>query len=236
MVQVQLPLPFSLGPLVKRSRHRPFTAVTGVRFPHGSPLGSLAQLGEHLPYKQRVGGSSPLTSTTKTTHESEWFFFLSLETAGFPGHTRRAALRSVRAAPFSARVNRGYLNRAGMFVPFRAGGFSLRFSEEMRRLRTAGTCRAPRRGKRVDTKVSTLLTPTSFYFLVWRRLPTCDRCETGERQRIFSPVGEHSVLPCRDIFAVPDTVLLHMWFHLRKRDIPVPRNSLTRYTARHLRI
>jgi len=87
---------------------------------------------------------------------------LSLETAGFPGHTRRAALRSVRAAPFSARVNRGYLNRAGMFVPFRAGGFSLRFSEEMRRLRTAGTCRAPRRGKRVDTKVSTLLTPTSF--------------------------------------------------------------------------
>ena len=25
--------------------------------------GSLAQLGEHLPYKQRVSGSSPLTST-----------------------------------------------------------------------------------------------------------------------------------------------------------------------------
>ena len=100
MVQVQLPLPFSLGPLVKRSRHRPFTAVTGVRFPHGSPFGSLAQLGEHLPYKQRVSGSSPLTSTTKTTHESEWFFFLSLETAGFPGHTRRAALRSVRTAVF----------------------------------------------------------------------------------------------------------------------------------------
>ena len=100
MVQVQLPLPFSLGPLVKRSRHRPFTAVTGVRFPHGSPLGSLAQLGEHLPYKQRVSGSSPLTSTTKTTHESEWFFFLSLETTGVPGHTRRAALRPVRAAAF----------------------------------------------------------------------------------------------------------------------------------------
>ena len=100
MVQVQLPLPFSLGPLVKRSRHRPFTAVTGVRFPHGSPLGSLAQLGEHLPYKQRVSGSSPLTSTTKTTHESEWFFFLSLETTGVPGDTRRAALRSVWAAAF----------------------------------------------------------------------------------------------------------------------------------------
>ena len=26
------------GPLVKRLRHRPFTAVTGVRFSHGSPI------------------------------------------------------------------------------------------------------------------------------------------------------------------------------------------------------
>ena len=25
-------------------------------------------------------------------------------------------------------------------------------------------------------------------FLIWRRLPTCDCCETGERQRIFSSV------------------------------------------------
>ncbi len=29
----------------------------------GYQLGSIAQLGEHLPYKQRVSGSSPLTST-----------------------------------------------------------------------------------------------------------------------------------------------------------------------------
>ena len=27
------------------------------------------------------------------------------------------------------------------------------------------------------------------YSLVWRRLPTCDRCEIGERQRIFSSVS-----------------------------------------------
>ena len=39
-----------------------------------------------------------------------------------------------------------------------------------------------------------------------------------------------------NMFAVSDTVLLHMWFHLRKRGMTVPRNSLTRYTARHLRI
>ena len=55
----------SHGPLVKRSRHRPFTAVTGVRFPQGSPNGSIAQLGEHLPYKQRVIGSNPITPTIK---------------------------------------------------------------------------------------------------------------------------------------------------------------------------
>ena len=36
-VRIRLPLP---GPLVKRLRHRPFTAVTWVRFPYGSPLKS----------------------------------------------------------------------------------------------------------------------------------------------------------------------------------------------------
>ena len=78
--------------MVKRSRHRPFTAVTGVRFPYESPCGcssmvefrpskpavrvrspspapfnypgTIAQLGEHLPYKQGVTGSSPVTPTT----------------------------------------------------------------------------------------------------------------------------------------------------------------------------
>ena len=56
-------------------------------------------------------------------------------------------------------------------------------------LRSAGTCRAPRRGKRVDTKVSTLLTPTSFYFLVWRRLPTCDRSEKEYGRGFFLCCG-----------------------------------------------
>ena len=122
MVQVQLPLPFSLGPLVKRSRHRPFTAVTGVRFPHGSPLGSLAQLGEHLPYKQRVSGSSPLTSTTKTTHESEWFFFLSLETPGFSGARVLSAIRPIRVGGFSLNLSEGMRRRYGGNVPRPAAG------------------------------------------------------------------------------------------------------------------
>ena len=40
----------------------------------------------------------------------------------------------------------------------------------------------------------------------------------------------------RNLFVVSDTVLLHMWVHLRRRNMTVLRNSLTRYTARHLRI
>ena len=54
LVRIQSPLPttwgaqhsapFNYGPVVKRSRHRPFTAVTRVRFSSGSPHGGLAQL------------------------------------------------------------------------------------------------------------------------------------------------------------------------------------------------
>ena len=33
------PIPATIGPLVKRLRHRPFTAVTAVRFCYGSPAG-----------------------------------------------------------------------------------------------------------------------------------------------------------------------------------------------------
>ncbi len=46
--------------MVKRLRHRPFTAVSPVRIRVGSIDGRLAQLGEHLPYKQGVTGSSPV--------------------------------------------------------------------------------------------------------------------------------------------------------------------------------
>ena len=52
------------GLFVKWLRHRPFTAGSGVRIPHRSPSGRLAQLGERLPYKQNVG-SSILSSPTK---------------------------------------------------------------------------------------------------------------------------------------------------------------------------
>ena len=66
--------------------------------------------------------------------------------------------------------------------------------------------------------VSTLLTPTSFCLFIWRRPETGDRFENGERQRIFSTVGEHSVLPFLYLYAVSDKLLLHMRVILRKRD------------------
>ena len=48
------------GSLVKRLRHRPFTAVTRVRFPSGSVDADVAQLAEQLICNQQVIGSSPI--------------------------------------------------------------------------------------------------------------------------------------------------------------------------------
>ena len=47
--------------MVKRLRHRPFTAVTRVRFPLGSVsvIADMAQLAEQLICNQQVEGSSP---------------------------------------------------------------------------------------------------------------------------------------------------------------------------------
>ena len=53
-------------------------------------------------------------------------------------------------------------------------------------------------------------------------MPTCDRCEKrGTAEDFFFRVF-------LNLFAVSDTVLLHMWFHLRRRNILVLRNSLVR--------
>ena len=67
-------------------------------------------------------------------------------------------------------------------------------------------------------------------FLIWRRLPTCDRFEMRERQSGYSCVSFST------FSQFTDSVLLHIRLNPRKRNIPVLRNSLTRYTARHLRI
>ena len=84
---------------------------------------------------------------------------------------------------------------------------------------------AARAHKRVDT--------CGFHPLVNHPFPLEGLAKIGERrplrkgvrQRIFSTVGEHIVLPCRNLYAVPDTVLLHIRATLRRRGITVPRNS-----------
>ena len=63
--------------------------------------------------------------------------------------------------------------------------------------------------KRVDTKVSTLLTPTSFYFLVWRRP------ETGDRFEIRGTAEDFFYRIFLNLFAVSDTLLLHRSENLR---------------------
>ena len=72
------PLLSVYDPLVKWLRHHPFTVVSWVRIPYGSLFGGLAQLGERLPYKQRVTGSSPVSS---------------IDSCGYGGTGRRARFR-----------------------------------------------------------------------------------------------------------------------------------------------
>ena len=105
------------------------------------------------------------------------------------------------------------------------------------RLNQAGTCAdAARAHNREDTY--------GFHPLVNHPFPLASLAQTrdrrplrkGVRQRIFSTVGKHSVLPCRDIFAVSDRVLLHRSEGLRRRNITVLRNPLARCNAQHLRI
>ena len=87
------------GPLVKRLRHRPFTAVSWVRFPYGSPspplprrafsrrcagrhsgnigngqYAGIAQLVERLICNQRVGGSSPSAGSSFPEWEARHIF------------------------------------------------------------------------------------------------------------------------------------------------------------------
>ena len=96
----------------------------------------------------------------------------------------------------------------------------------------AGATPYPRRGaKRKDSlRFSFLFELLPFPWIVWRRFPICDRFENRERQSGYCSVTFSA------FSQFTDSVLLHRWVHLSRRDITVSRNSLTRYTAWHLRI
>ena len=54
--------------MVKRLRHRPFTAVTRVRISLGSLYADVAQLAEQLICNQQVIGSSPIIGFLKISY------------------------------------------------------------------------------------------------------------------------------------------------------------------------
>ena len=155
-------------------------------------------------------------------------------------HELRQRVRPFRAAPFLHRLT-GALELPQAGSPLTGGEFS---AEPQRGdspsadggnvpRPAAGTTPYPRRwAKRKDNlRFSFLFELLPFpCFLIRRRFPICDRFENRERQSgccsvTFSAFSQFT-----------DSVLLHRWVHLSRRDITVSRNSLTRYTAWHLRI
>ena len=90
--------------------------------------------------------------------------------------------------------------------------------------------------KRIDTKVSILLGLQFPLFHSLAKIRERRPLRKGERQRIFSTAGEHSVLPCRNPYTVSDTVLLHIRLNQRRCDRTVSHNSFSRYYGWHLRI
>ena len=114
----------------------------------------------------------------------------------------------------------GGTRRAGG-SPERMGRFSLRFSER-------DSPRPAARGKRVDT--------CGFYPLNSRFPLFLSLAHTRDRRplRNRGTAEDFYYRVFLNLFAVSDSVLLHIRLNLRRRDIPVSRKSLVRCNARHL--
>ena len=148
--------------------------------------------------------------------------------SGFPGFSASTQRGTRTAAGVFALSGRGvfrtdpagHSNCRRRVRPFRAGSFPLNLSVGIRRLRTAGTSRRPPRGaKRKDNLRFYFLFEILPFpcFLIWRRLPTCDRFENRERQSGYLSV-------CFATYSqFTDSVLLHIWATLRRRGITVSR-------------
>ena len=164
---------------------------------------------------------------------------------GCPGYTNCVSVFALTGRLLLCTDPAGCANCRRRVRPFRAGSFSLNLSGDSPSA-DGGSVAAPAAGRRRthgggQKGRTTCGFPSSLNSYLSLRghggnRRTATVSKKGERQRIFSTVGEHSVLPCRNRFAVSDNVLLHMWFYLRRRGITVPRNSWARYHARHLRI
>ena len=99
-----------------------------------------------------------------------------------------------------------------------------------------GTAYPRRGGKRVDTCGFYPLDARFPLFLSPAQTRDRRPLREGERQRIFSSAGAHSVRPFLYLYAMPDTVLLHISAALRRCSTAVPHNSFACCYRRHLRI
>ena len=132
------------------------------------------------------------------------FFF----STNYAEHASCAAIRPVRAAPFPAPTQRGARTAAGGFAPNGRGSFA----EIQRGIALCGAreSAAPAAGakRRDNLRFSFLFELLPFPWIVWRRLPTCDRCEIGERQRIFSSVSFAAYSQGQIVFCYTGRLLL----------------------------
>ena len=117
---------------------------------------------------------------------------------GCPVHTNCVSVFALMGRLLFCTDPAGRANCRRRVRPFRAGSFSLNLSGDSPSADggsvaapAAGATPYPRRwAKRKDNlRFSFLFGLLPFPWIVWRRLPTCDRCEIGERQRIFSSVS-----------------------------------------------
>ena len=123
----------------------------------------------------------------------------------------RQRVRPDGAAPFLHRLT-GVRELRQRVRPFRAESFSLNLSGGSPSA-DGGSVAAPAAGaKRKDNlRFSFLFELLPFpCFLIWRRLPTCDRSETGVRQSGYRSVSFSA------FSQFTDSVLLHIWATLRR--------------------
>ena len=158
--------------------------------------------------------------------------YLKISRQGLTGARElRKRVRPNGAAAFSAPAERG-TRTALACSPFPGGEFFAEPQQGDSPSADGGSVAAPTAGakRKGHLRFPFLFELLPFPCLLARhRLPICDRCETGERQRIFSTVSFSTCSQCQIHYCYTDQKTS------AGRGIAVPRNSLARYDRQHLR-